>query len=70
MTRYCNQVLDKDIDDCATTLLQDLVRFQDRMYHKDPTKVTLAHLKYLKAFMANDIIWHPSSVSLMSPILF
>lgn len=41
ITRYCNQVLDKDIDDCATTLLQDLVRFQDRMYHKDPSKVTL-----------------------------
>ncbi|XP_076080464.1 uncharacterized protein LOC143051484 isoform X1 [Mytilus galloprovincialis] len=38
---YCNQVLDKDIDECATTLLQDLVRFQDRMYHKDPSKAKL-----------------------------
>ncbi|XP_022100524.1 selenocysteine insertion sequence-binding protein 2-like [Acanthaster planci] len=35
---YCNQVLDKDIDACCTTLLQTLVRFQDRQYHKDPTK--------------------------------
>lgn len=37
--RYCNQVLNKDIDSCCTRLLQDLVRFQDRMYHKDPVKV-------------------------------
>ncbi|XP_062573885.1 selenocysteine insertion sequence-binding protein 2-like [Saccostrea cucullata] len=35
---YCNQVLNKDIDSCCTHLLQDLVRFQDRMYHKDPVK--------------------------------
>lgn len=35
---YCNQVLNKDIDSCCTRLLQDLVRFQDRMYHKDPVK--------------------------------
>ncbi|XP_064645784.1 selenocysteine insertion sequence-binding protein 2-like isoform X2 [Lineus longissimus] len=35
---YCNQVIDKDIDDCCTLLLQDLVRFQDRLYHKDPVK--------------------------------
>ncbi|XP_072040506.1 uncharacterized protein [Amphiura filiformis] len=35
---YCNQVLDKDIDACCTTLLQALVRFQDRQYHKDPNK--------------------------------
>ncbi|XP_048251279.1 uncharacterized protein LOC124121959 [Haliotis rufescens] len=35
---YCNQVLDKDIDMCCTEFLQDLVRFQDRMFHKDPVK--------------------------------
>ncbi|XP_033127285.1 uncharacterized protein LOC117125035 [Anneissia japonica] len=35
---YCNQVLDKDIDACCTTLLQALIKFQDRQYHKDPTK--------------------------------
>ncbi len=39
--RYCTQILDKDIDSCCTTLLQDLVRFQDRLYHKDPVKVRL-----------------------------
>ena len=36
--RYCNQVLDKEIDNCCMFLLQELVRFQDRLYHKDPTK--------------------------------
>ncbi|XP_059140026.1 uncharacterized protein LOC131928117 [Physella acuta] len=35
---YCTQILDKDIDQCCTSLLQDLVKFQDRMYHKDPVK--------------------------------
>ncbi|XP_071789290.1 uncharacterized protein [Asterias amurensis] len=35
---YCNQVLDQDIDACCTTLLQTLVKFQDRQYQKDPTK--------------------------------
>ncbi|XP_070547288.1 selenocysteine insertion sequence-binding protein 2-like [Ptychodera flava] len=35
---YCNQMLDKDIDACCTTLLQTLCRFHDRQYHKDPTK--------------------------------
>ena len=38
-SRYCTQILDKDIDNCCTALLQDLVRFQDRLYHKDPVKV-------------------------------
>ena len=36
--RYCTQVLDEEIDACCTALLQDLVRFQDRLYHKDPIK--------------------------------
>ncbi|CAG5125725.1 unnamed protein product, partial [Candidula unifasciata] len=35
---YCTQILDKEIDQCCTSLLQDLVKFQDRMYHKDPVK--------------------------------
>ena len=37
--RYCNQVLDKDIDVVCTQLLQDLVHFHDRLFHKDPSKV-------------------------------
>lgn len=44
-------MLNKDIDSCCTRLLQDLVRFQDRMYHKDPVKVrgskyTYTHMPY------------------------
>ncbi|KAH9502160.1 hypothetical protein Btru_070284 [Bulinus truncatus] len=35
---YCTQILDKEIDQCCASLLQDLVKFQDRMYHKDPVK--------------------------------
>ncbi|RUS71840.1 hypothetical protein EGW08_020403, partial [Elysia chlorotica] len=35
---YCTQILDKEIDQCCTSLLQELVKFQDRMYHKDPVK--------------------------------
>ena len=41
--RYCTQVLDEDIDASCTALLQDLVRFQDRLYHKDPIKVSCMH---------------------------
>ncbi|XP_068176637.1 selenocysteine insertion sequence-binding protein 2-like isoform X2 [Antennarius striatus] len=35
---YCNQVLNKEIDESVTLLLQELVRFQERVYQKDPTK--------------------------------
>ncbi|KAG8440510.1 hypothetical protein GDO86_006312 [Hymenochirus boettgeri] len=35
---YCNQVLSKEIDECVTVLLQELVSFQERVYQKDPTK--------------------------------
>nr|XP_023673095.1 selenocysteine insertion sequence-binding protein 2-like [Paramormyrops kingsleyae] len=36
--RYCNQVLNKEIDESATLLLQELVRFQERVYQRDPSK--------------------------------
>ncbi|ESN92194.1 hypothetical protein HELRODRAFT_89822, partial [Helobdella robusta] len=36
--RYCNQVLDKDIDDRCQQLLQDLVRYQEDLYLVDPGK--------------------------------
>jgi ribosomal protein L7Ae-like RNA K-turn-binding protein len=32
---YCNQVLNRDIDECCTHLLQHLVRFQDNLYQTD-----------------------------------
>ncbi|XP_062263065.1 selenocysteine insertion sequence-binding protein 2-like isoform X4 [Platichthys flesus] len=35
---YCNQVLSKEIDESVTMLLQELVRFQERIYQNDPTK--------------------------------
>nr|XP_010597967.1 selenocysteine insertion sequence-binding protein 2-like isoform X2 [Loxodonta africana] len=35
---YCNQVLCKEIDECVTLLLQDLVSFQERIYQKDPVR--------------------------------
>eukprot|EP00062_Callorhinchus_milii_P002274 gi/632938302/ref/XP_007904504.1/ PREDICTED: selenocysteine insertion sequence-binding protein 2-like [Callorhinchus milii] len=38
---YCNQVLSKDIDECVTLLLQELVRFQERVYQKDPIKAKM-----------------------------
>lgn len=36
--RYCNQVLSKEIDECVTLLLQELVSFQERIYQKDPMR--------------------------------
>nr|XP_034986921.1 selenocysteine insertion sequence-binding protein 2-like isoform X4 [Zootoca vivipara] len=35
---YCNQVLSKEIDECVTLLLQELVGFQERIYQKDPMR--------------------------------
>ncbi|NWZ32078.1 SEBP2 protein, partial [Asarcornis scutulata] len=38
---YCSQVLSKEVDSCVTDLLRELVRFQDRMYQKDPVKAKI-----------------------------
>ncbi|XP_063782108.1 selenocysteine insertion sequence-binding protein 2-like [Pseudophryne corroboree] len=38
---YCNQVLSKEIDECVTVLLQELVSFQEQEYTKDSTKAKL-----------------------------
>lgn len=35
---YCSQLLSKEVDACVADLLKELVRFQDRMYQKDPVK--------------------------------
>ena len=37
-TRYCSHVVTDEINGAAETLLLDLVRFQDRVYHRDPNK--------------------------------
>lgn len=34
-------MLSKDVDECVTTLLKELVRFQDRLYQKDPMKARM-----------------------------
>ena len=39
--RYCNQIVNKDIDSVCTALLQEIVRFQDRLYHKNPVKAKM-----------------------------
>lgn len=38
---YCNQIISQDIDNICLTLLQEIARFQDRLYHKFPNKVIL-----------------------------
>ncbi|CAL8348116.1 unnamed protein product [Lota lota] len=38
---YCSQVLSKDVDECVSALLRELVRFQDRLYQKDPMKARI-----------------------------
>lgn len=38
---YCTQMLSKDVDECVTILLKELVRFQDRLYQKDPMKARM-----------------------------
>ena len=44
---YCNQIVNRDIDEICTLLLQEIVRFQDRMYHKNPNKVSEENIKKL-----------------------
>ena len=36
---YCNQIINKEIDEVCSYLLHEIVRFQDRLYHKNPAKV-------------------------------
>ena len=36
--RHCDHVLSKELDKHAATLLQDLVRFQDKKFAEDPVK--------------------------------
>jgi len=48
--RYCNQVLDKEIDDCCTDLLQDLVRIQEQTFSKEPSKVCYVKIRVFFLF--------------------
>ena len=38
---YCNQCVTDEIDHLATSLLAEIVRFQDRMHAKDPQKASI-----------------------------
>jgi selenocysteine insertion sequence-binding protein 2 len=38
---YCNQIINGDIDAICSSLLHEIVRFQDRLYHKNPAKAKM-----------------------------
>ncbi|XP_072560943.1 uncharacterized protein secisbp2 isoform X2 [Paramormyrops kingsleyae] len=82
---YCNQMLNKDVDESVTGLLKELVRFQDRLYQKDPMKARMKRrlvmglrevLKHLKLRKVKCVIISPnceriqSKVSLRSVIVY
>ncbi|XP_030647423.1 selenocysteine insertion sequence-binding protein 2 isoform X2 [Chanos chanos] len=72
---YCNQVLSKDVDECVTSLLRELVRFQDRLYQKDPMKARMKRrlvmglrevLKHLKLKKVKCVIISPNCERIQS----
>ncbi|XP_073527109.1 selenocysteine insertion sequence-binding protein 2 isoform X2 [Phyllobates terribilis] len=72
---YCSQVLSKEVDACVTELLKELVRFQDRLYLKDPVKAKTKRrlvmglrevLKHLKLKKLKCIIISPNCEKIQS----
>lgn len=72
---YCSQILSKEVDACVTELLKELVRFQDRMYQKDPVKAKTKRrlvlglrevLKHLKLRKLKCIIISPNCEKIQS----
>nr|XP_058157423.1 selenocysteine insertion sequence-binding protein 2 isoform X2 [Dasypus novemcinctus] len=72
---YCSQVLSKEVDACVTDLLKELVRFQDRMYQKDPVKAKTKRrlvlglrevLKHLKLKKLKCVIISPNCEKIQS----
>ncbi|XP_067294222.1 selenocysteine insertion sequence-binding protein 2-like isoform X2 [Pseudorasbora parva] len=72
---YCNQVLRKDVDECVSSLLKELVRFQDRLYQKDPMKARMKRrlvmglrevLKHLKLRKVKCVIISPNCERIQS----
>ncbi|XP_066037754.1 selenocysteine insertion sequence-binding protein 2 isoform X2 [Chamaea fasciata] len=72
---YCSQVLSKEVDSCVTDLLKDLVRFQDRLYQKDPVKAKIKRrlvmglrevLKHLKLKKLKCVIISPNCEKIQS----
>ncbi|XP_006902628.1 PREDICTED: selenocysteine insertion sequence-binding protein 2 [Elephantulus edwardii] len=72
---YCSQMLSKEVDACVTDLLKELVRFQDRMYQKDPIKAKTKRrlvlglrevLKHLKLKKLKCVIISPNCEKIQS----
>ncbi|KAM4745790.1 selenocysteine insertion sequence-binding protein 2-like isoform 2-T2 [Anableps anableps] len=72
---YCSQMLRKDLDECVTSLLKELVRFQDRLYQKDPMKARMKRrivmglrevLKHLKLKKVKCVIISPNCERIQS----
>ncbi|XP_048842108.1 selenocysteine insertion sequence-binding protein 2-like isoform X2 [Brienomyrus brachyistius] len=72
---YCNQMLNKDVDESVTGLLKELVRFQDRLYQKDPMKARMKRrlvmglrevLKHLKLRKVKCVIISPNCERIQS----
>ncbi|CAJ1069197.1 selenocysteine insertion sequence-binding protein 2-like isoform X1 [Xyrichtys novacula] len=72
---YCSQMLSKDVDACVTELLKELVRFQDRLYQKDPMKARMKRrivmglrevLKHLKLRKVKCVIISPNCERIQS----
>ncbi|XP_071396755.1 selenocysteine insertion sequence-binding protein 2 [Centroberyx affinis] len=72
---YCSQVLSKDVDECVTALLKELVRFQDRLYQKDPMKARMKRrlvmglrevLKHLKLRKVKCVVISPNCERIQS----
>ncbi|KAM9393290.1 selenocysteine insertion sequence-binding protein 2-like [Pholidichthys leucotaenia] len=72
---YCSQMLSKDVDECVTVLLKELVRFQDRLYQKDPMKARMKRrivmglrevLKHLKLRKIKCVIISPNCERIQS----
>ncbi|XP_069083653.1 selenocysteine insertion sequence-binding protein 2 [Pleurodeles waltl] len=72
---YCNQVLSKEVDSCVTDLLKELVRFQDRLFQKDPVKAKVKRrlvmglrevLKHLKLKKLKCVIISPNCEKIQS----
>ncbi|KAM7166553.1 selenocysteine insertion sequence-binding protein 2 isoform 1-T1 [Macrochelys suwanniensis] len=72
---YCSQVLSKEVDSCVTDLLKELVRFQDRLYQKDPVRAKTKRrlvmglrevLKHLKLKKLKCVIISPNCEKIQS----
>lgn len=68
-------MLSKDVDECVTNLLKELVRFQDRLYQKDPMKARMKRrivmglrevLKHLKLRKVKCVIISPNCERIQS----